>query len=76
VTGGGDLELSTGPYSKTGPSTIRSEKRPILGHDFGGGRNSLVEEIPRKGPKYGVFYRFKLNKTNNLDCVAGERDSY
>ena len=63
---GFEMEL----YTKTGPSISRSEKRPILGHDFGGGENSLVEEIPRTGPKCGVFYRFKLNKTNNLDCVA------
>jgi hypothetical protein len=48
---------------------VRSEKRPILGPDFGGWRNSLVEEILRKGPNYGVLLLSKLNKTNNIDCV-------
>src|ERR1035437_5804691 len=40
---------------QTGPSIIRSEKRPILGPEFGVWRNSLVEETLRKGPNYEVF---------------------
>jgi hypothetical protein len=40
---------------KTGPSILRSEKRLILGPDFGGWRKSPVEEILRKGPNSGVF---------------------
>ena len=56
ATAGGEArEFSAELLVETGPSIIRSEKRHILGPDFGCWRNSLVEEILGKGPNSGVF---------------------
>jgi hypothetical protein len=32
--------------------------------------SQVNNQLLRNGPKCGVIYRFKLNNTNNIDCVA------
>ena len=59
--------LLKGGLQETGPSIVRSEKRPLFGLDSGSWRNSLVEETLRNNPKMRGFSRCKLNKTNNLE---------